>query len=103
MGKFPFAGLVKFRGKDDRTRRYLDFFMVIFEHLSQPGVYDFGASDLLIRARDMGFELVFKHGLLRAPPAETMFIQRKLDGTFMLCGRLKARVNVQSVMDRVLG
>lgn len=87
---------------EEIAHRYLDFFMLVFEHLARPGVYDFAASELFMRVRDMGMELVFKHGLLRAPPAETMFIQRKLDGTFMLCGRIKARVDVQAVLDRVL-
>jgi aarF domain-containing kinase len=88
---------------EEIAERYLDFFTLVFEHLAKPGLYDFAASDLFMRARDMGMELVFKHGLLRAPPAETMFIQRKLDGTFMLCGRIKARVDVQAILDRVLG
>jgi hypothetical protein len=44
-------------------------------------------------------ELVFRHGFLRTPPPETMFLHRKLDGTLMLCSRLRARVDARSLIE----
>jgi hypothetical protein len=34
----------------------------------------------------------------RAPPPETMFLHRKLVGSFMLCSRIGARVDVQKLI-----
>jgi hypothetical protein len=48
-------------------------------------------------------DLAFNHGFLRAPPAEIMFPQRKLDGTLLLCGKLKARIDVREILNRVIG
>jgi 2-hydroxychromene-2-carboxylate isomerase len=56
------------------------------------GAYDYGASDLSRRAREMGIDLAFKRGLLRMPPSDTMFLHRKLVGVFLLLARLGARV-----------
>ena len=35
---------------------------------------------------------------LRSPPPETVFLHRKLIGSFLLCGRIRARLNVQRLM-----
>ena len=35
---------------------------------------------------------------LRSPPPETVFLHRRLVGSFLLCGRIKARLNVQRLM-----
>jgi len=43
-------------------------------------------------------ELTFKKGFLRPPPPETIFLHRKLGGTFLLCGRIRARVNVRALL-----
>jgi hypothetical protein len=61
-------------------------------------VYDFEASRLAARARDAGFELAFRRGFMRAPPPETIFLHRKLAGTFLLCGRIRARVDTRALI-----
>jgi hypothetical protein len=72
--------------------------LLVCEPLQHRGRYDFGASDLALRARDLGLDLVFKQQLLRAPPPDTMFLSRKLVGLFLLVARLGARVDVQSLI-----
>ena len=57
-----------------------------------------GASDLPARVRNAGFDLAFRSGYLRAPPPETVFLHRKLVGSFLLCARIRARVDVQSLI-----
>jgi len=76
----------------------VDLILTICEPLQQVGCYDFGASDLPLRARDLGMDLAFNKGFLRAPPAETVFLHRKLVGSFLLCARIGARVDVQSLI-----
>ena len=97
---------IGFLREDDprgRSDRFVDLVQVVFEPLAHAGPYDFGASNLIARAREIGLELAFQHGYLRAPPAETMFLHRKLDGTMMLCARIRARVDVREIFDTVLG
>jgi predicted unusual protein kinase regulating ubiquinone biosynthesis (AarF/ABC1/UbiB family) len=81
---------------------FLDLLRVILEPLIEEGVYDFGETDLAARAREAGLRMFLEHGLVRPPPAETIFIQRKLGGTFLLCARLKARVDMHALLAPVL-
>ena len=79
--------------------RLLALIRLICHPICHDEVFDFGASDLLKRARETGFEMFLHHaGDLRAPPPETVFLHRKLMGTFMLCARIKARANAQALI-----
>jgi predicted unusual protein kinase regulating ubiquinone biosynthesis (AarF/ABC1/UbiB family) len=82
----------------ERTAAAVDVILLVCEPLQHRGRYDFGASDLSQRARDLGLDLVFRQRLLRAPPPETMFLSRKLAGLFLLVARLGARVDVQTLI-----
>ena len=76
----------------------LDLMILSCDPLRVDRKYDFGSSDLASRVRQMGFELAMEHGLRRAPPAETLFIHRKLGGNFLLCARLACRVNIHRIV-----
>ena len=67
------------------------------EPIREQGAFDFAASDIALRARDAGMEMALKSrkGELLAPPPETVFLHRKLAGSFMLCARLMARVDAR--------
>ncbi|UCE86956.1 MAG: AarF/ABC1/UbiB kinase family protein [Deltaproteobacteria bacterium] len=96
---------IGFTADDERPERIeglLDLILLVCEPLRHRGVYDFGASDLAVRARDAGFELAFGRGFLNAPPPETMFLHRKLAGTFFLCARIRARVDARSILEPFL-
>jgi len=81
------------------AERVLEVIRIVCEPIRYDKVYDFGASDLVSRARDAGFEMLFSsHGEFRVPPPETIFLHRKLVGSFLLCARIRARVNVQQLI-----
>lgn len=83
----------------EHAERVLDIIRLICEPIRYDEVYDFGESDLFARARDAGFEMVFSgSGEYRVPPPETIFLHRKLVGSFLLCARIKARINVQELI-----
>jgi predicted unusual protein kinase regulating ubiquinone biosynthesis (AarF/ABC1/UbiB family) len=86
----------------ERVEAAVDVILLVCEPLHFRGRYDFGASDLPARARDLGFDLAFRRGLLRAPPPETMFLHRKLAGMFLLVARLGARIDVRKLVQHVL-
>jgi predicted unusual protein kinase regulating ubiquinone biosynthesis (AarF/ABC1/UbiB family) len=83
------------------TRNALDIVRLVCEPLAHRGPYDFAASGLIGRARDLGVTVAFGEGL-RSPPPATIFLHRKLIGTFLMCARLRARVNVHAVVERFL-
>jgi hypothetical protein len=79
----------------------VDIIQLVCEPIAHRGSYDFSASQLASRARDLGLALAFGKGL-RSPPPETIFLHRKLAGTFLACARLRARVNVHTLLDPFL-
>jgi len=76
----------------------INMFYIGFEPVRHEGSYDFGHSDLPARLRNLGYQLSFEHGLWQAPPSDTVFLHRKLAGTFLLCARLASRVDVRTLM-----
>jgi predicted unusual protein kinase regulating ubiquinone biosynthesis (AarF/ABC1/UbiB family) len=91
-------GYLPVEEREDRVRGVVDLIFVICEPFRHEGAYDFGRSTLSARVRDLGLDLAFRRGFLRAPPPETVFLHRKLVGSFLLCARLRARVNVSALI-----
>ena len=81
------------------VRGTVEIIELVCEPLAHRGPYDFGNSGLIGRARDLGMALAFRSGL-RSPPPETIFLHRKLLGNFLICARLRARVNVHALIER---
>ena len=79
-----------------------DLLTIVFEPITRPGPYDFASANIVGRAQEMGLELAFKHGYMRMPPSETLLLHRKLDGTLMLCARIRAQVDVHGILQGVL-
>ena len=59
-----------------------------------PGLFDFASSDLPIRLRDICLELGAERDIAHIPPSDTLLVQRKVAGTYLLAARLRARVDV---------
>jgi predicted unusual protein kinase regulating ubiquinone biosynthesis (AarF/ABC1/UbiB family) len=95
-------GFLREDDPEHRTDHFVELMRLLFEPIYRPGTYDFGTSNIMSRAMDAGMQLVFRHGFLRMPPPETMFLHRKLDGTLMLCARLRARVDARSLIEPFL-
>ena len=67
------------------------------EPLKYQGVYDFGQSDMVHRIRNAGSQLSMKQGYWHTPPADAIFLHRKLGGLYLLAAKLKARVDVNKI------
>lgn len=66
--------------------------------LRQDGPFDFGRSDLLERLRDMGLAIGNDRDLAHVPPAATLFLHRKIGGTYLMAARLRARVALRPLV-----
>ena len=88
------------RETDSERHRELviDLIMMVCEPLTTDGAYDFGASNLPSRAAAAGLNIVFSSREYRNPPASTAVLHRKLGGSFLLCQRLKARVEMRDYL-----
>src|SRR5215471_17468285 len=82
----------------ERLQAVVDVIFLVCEPLRHHGRYDFGASDLPSRVRALGFDLAFRRGLLKPPPPETIFLHRKLVGSFLLLARIGARVDARALV-----
>jgi predicted unusual protein kinase regulating ubiquinone biosynthesis (AarF/ABC1/UbiB family) len=96
-------GYLRADSSDVHVKKILDIIRLVSEPVIQGGVYDFGESDVFARGRDAGFDMLFNDiGEYRVPPPATMFLHRKIAGSFMLCARIGARVNVRELIEPFL-
>ena len=92
-------GYINPGNSDEYVERILSLIRLISEPVIKGGVYDFGASDIFARGREAGLEMFFEDmSEYKVPPPETMFLHRKLVGSFMLCSRIGARVDAQKLI-----
>ena len=76
--------------------------LAVGEPLRATGAYDFGASTLVKEVFEQGQAQFFESGYGQPPPADLLLLQRKFVGTFLLCARLSARVDLNEVFGREL-
>lgn len=91
------AGFTAADDPPEQTRGVIAMMRMAGEPLRHAGAYDFGASNLLARSFEQGRAQFFGEGYARAPPPDLLFLQRKFAGTFLLCARLRARVDLAGV------
>ncbi len=68
--------------------------------LRDPHPFDFGTSNLLDRLRHIGLAIGTDRDLLHVPPAQTLFLHRKIGGMYLLATKLRARVALRPLLDR---
>ncbi|WP_100658481.1 ABC1 kinase family protein [Alteromonas flava] len=67
------------------------------EPLTHAGIYDFGQTDLGKRLHEKGMSLSNNDAFWHVPPANSVFLHRKLGGIFLLACNLKARINLREI------
>jgi predicted unusual protein kinase regulating ubiquinone biosynthesis (AarF/ABC1/UbiB family) len=75
---------------------------IIVEELARDAPFDFGDRAFVPVIRDEGMAIAEDRDSWHVPPAETLFIQRKISGTALLGARLKSVVNVRKIVEQVL-
>lgn len=80
----------------------IKLFVLATEPARTRGRFDFGTSDLAVRIRDAGMALSFDQGYWHTPPADAVFLHRKLGGLYLLAARLRAKIDVRIILERYL-
>ena len=81
---------------------YRQMFAMAMAPFRQAGPFDFATSDLAIRLRDAGLEMGLRSDIAHVPPADVLFLQRKVGGLYLLARRLRARVALRDLVDPYL-
>ncbi len=72
---------------------------VVISEMNKPGRFDFGDRAFVSVLRDQGLEIAEDRDAWHIPPIDTLFVQRKISGTALLAARLKARVDVRTMVE----
>jgi predicted unusual protein kinase regulating ubiquinone biosynthesis (AarF/ABC1/UbiB family) len=91
------AGFIGTEDPAAQTRGVIAMMLTAGEPLQHRGPYDFGTSDLFARTFTQGRAQFFGEGYARTPPPDLLFLQRKFIGSFMLCTRLGARLDLNDI------
>ena len=84
---------------EDLEAMLLEMFRMSVEPLRQPGLYDFGQNDLALRMRDESLALQAHRHHFRFPPVDSLFLQRKFGGVYLLATKLRARIDLRNVVE----
>lgn len=76
----------------------IDLVKLACEPMRYDGIYDFGQSDLANKVRQQGSALSFQENYWHTPPIDAIFLHRKIGGLYLLAARLKARVNIHTLV-----
>ncbi|NEX21850.1 AarF/ABC1/UbiB kinase family protein [Thiorhodococcus mannitoliphagus] len=92
--------------REDTERPQVDGMLELMrlssEMMRHQGPYDFGASDLFKRIYDQGQQLYYEGAYSQLPDPSSVFLYRKFLGAFLLCRRLRARVDLPRLLEPYL-
>ena len=95
-----FIGSGAIDGYGERVDAMID---IILSELHRPGAFDFGDRRFVDGLRDNGLAIAADKTSWHIPPADLLFVQRKISGTALLAARLEARVNIRALARAALG
>ena len=75
----------------------------IDDTMARPGPFDFGDRAFVPVVREETRAMIADRDTWHVPHIETLFVQRKISGTALLCARLKARVDVRGLAAEAIG
>ena len=71
---------------------------ILVNHLGKPGLFDFADCSFIEEVRSHGETIVADRGNWHIPPADTLFVQRKISGTALLAIRMKAKLPLRDMV-----
>ncbi|MDR9395160.1 MAG: AarF/ABC1/UbiB kinase family protein [Roseovarius sp.] len=98
LARMADLGMIPADPPDAARDLLLRLFGIVAEPFAAPGVHDFGRAGLLDRLRQEGLALAEERGLFPVPPVESLLLQRKVLGCYLLAERLRARVDLHAAV-----
>ena len=71
---------------------------ILVAHLGKPGLLDFAERGFIEKVRNHGETIVADRVAWHIPPADTLFVQRKVSGTALLAIRMKAKLPLRDMV-----
>jgi predicted unusual protein kinase regulating ubiquinone biosynthesis (AarF/ABC1/UbiB family) len=93
-------GYIDDKAPATHQRAMTDMVKMAMAPLQDAAHFDFGNTAIMNDLRAEGMELASKRELWHIPPTDTLFIQRKLGGVYLLATRLKAQIDVAAIVHR---
>lgn len=82
-----------------KHRQSLDAMIeIMVDHLGKPGLFDFADRSFVEKMEQHGNAIAADRSAWHLPPAETLFVQRKVSGTAMLAIRMKVRLPLRDMV-----
>jgi hypothetical protein len=101
-GALVAAGFVT-PGLLQRHGRALDEMIeILLQHLGKPGLFDFADRSFIEPIRRHAERIAADRAAWHVPPADTLFVQRKVSGTAMLAVRMAARLPLRDMVEQAL-
>ncbi|MDJ0740501.1 MAG: AarF/ABC1/UbiB kinase family protein [Gammaproteobacteria bacterium] len=75
-----------------------DMISTVATPVRHPRPFDFAASDLGRRVAEQAASLRLRRRYMHLPPTDLLFLHRKFAGTYLLCARLRAQVDVAQLV-----
>lgn len=86
----------------ETPRKHQDSIIAMFDTgmatLRETGHFDFSDTSMVATIRDDGLAMARDRDFWHIPPIDTLFLQRKFAGTYLLGRRLQARVDMQALI-----
>ncbi|MDT8857557.1 AarF/ABC1/UbiB kinase family protein [Paracoccaceae bacterium Fryx2] len=92
-------GFLSASAPEHHRQSMMAMFEMSLEPLRQSGRFDFAATDLPLRLRDAGMAMGAERDHMQIPPMDTLFLQRKFGGVYLLASRLGARVDLRALLE----
>lgn len=70
----------------------------VTEPVREKGIFDFGRSDLSRRVAEQAISLRLHQRYMHLPSSDVLFLHRKFAGTYLLCARLRAQVDIGALI-----
>ena len=87
---------------DSQRHAVLNLVKMACEPMLVEGQYDFKKSDLAKRLREAGTILSMEQEYWHTPPADALFLHRKIGGMYLLAARIGAKVNIRQLVQPYL-
>lgn len=83
---------------DDQEAQLMAIYRRATAPLVADGIHDFGTCTMAAELQDLGYDMAQDRKGGPVPPADALFLQRKIGGLYLLCKRLNARINMPKLL-----